>query len=88
MIVVKKFSAVYCGPCRMLAPMFNEQVKPQFSGVKFEDIDVDVNPTETTKYGVTSVPTVIIVKDGVELQRFTGVQSKLAYANAITEAIS
>jgi thioredoxin 1 len=72
----------------MLAPMFNEQVKPQFSGVKFEDIDVDVNPTETTKYGVTSVPTVIIVKDGVELQRFTGVQSKLAYANAITEAIS
>jgi thioredoxin 1 len=88
MITVKKFSATWCGPCRMLAPMFNEQVKPQFSGVKFEDIDVDVNPTETTKYGVTSVPTVIIVKDGVELQRFTGVQSKLAYANAITEAIS
>ncbi len=88
MITVKKFSATWCGPCRMLAPMFNEQVKPQFSGVKFEDIDVDINPTETTKYGVTSVPTVIIVKDGVELQRFTGVQSKLAYANAITEAIS
>ena len=88
MITVKKFSAIWCSPCRMLAPMFNEQVKPQFSGVKFEDIDVDVNPTETTKYGVTSVPTVIIVKDGVELQRFTGVQSKLAYANAITEAIS
>ena len=88
MITVKKFSATWCGPCRMLAPMFNEQVKPQFSGVKFEDIDVDANPTEITKYGVTSVPTVIIVKDGVELQRFTGVQSKLAYANAITEAIS
>jgi thioredoxin 1 len=71
----------------MLAPMFNEQVKPQFSGVKFEDIDVDVNPTEITKYGVTSVPTVIIVKDGVELQRFTGVQSKLAYTNAINESL-
>jgi thioredoxin 1 len=87
MITVKKFSAVWCGPCRMLAPMFNEQVKPQFSGVKFEDIDVDTNPDETVKYGVTSVPTVVIVKDGVELQRFTGVQSKLAYTNAINEAI-
>jgi thioredoxin 1 len=71
----------------MLAPVFNEQIKPQFATVKFEDIDVDTNPNEVVKYGVTSVPTVVIVKDGVELQRFTGVQSKLAYTNAINEAI-
>jgi thioredoxin 1 len=71
----------------MLAPVFNEQIKPQFTTVKFEDIDVDTNPNEVVKYGVTSVPTVVIVKDGVELQRFTGVQSKLAYTNAINEAI-
>jgi thioredoxin 1 len=87
MITVKKFSAAWCGPCRMLAPVFNEQIKPQFSEVKFEDIDVDTNPAAVVKYGVTSVPTVVIVKDGVELQRFTGVQSKLAYTNAINEAI-
>jgi thioredoxin 1 len=87
MITVKKFSAIWCQPCRMLAPVFNEQIKPQFSGVKFEDIDVDTNPDEVVKYGVTSVPTVVLVKDGVELQRFTGVQSKLAYTNAINEAI-
>ena len=87
MITVKKFSAIWCQPCRMLAPVFNEQIKPQFATVKFEDIDVDTNPNEVVKYGVTSVPTVVIVKDGVELQRFTGVQSKLAYTNAINEAI-
>jgi len=71
----------------MLAPVFNEQIKPQFNGVKFEEIDVDTNPEEVVKYGVTSVPTVVIVKDGVELERFTGMQSKLAYTNAINEAI-
>jgi thioredoxin 1 len=87
MITVKKFSAAWCGPCRMLAPVFNEQIKPQFTTVKFEDIDVDTNPDEVVKYGVTSVPTVVLVKDGVEFQRFTGVQSKLAYTNAINEAI-
>ena len=87
MVTVKKFSAIWCGPCRMLAPVFNEQIKPQFSAVKFEEIDVDTNPDEVVKYGVTSVPTVVIVKDGVELERFTGMQSKLAYTNAINEAI-
>jgi len=88
MITVKKFSAQWCSPCRMLAPMFNEQVKPQFSSVKFEDIDVDTNSTEALKYGITSVPTVVIVKDGIEVQRFTGLQSKIAYTNAINEALN
>jgi len=86
MVTVKKFSAVWCGPCRVLAPVMNE-IKGQFSNVKFEEYDIDEYNEVTEKYGVRSVPTVIIEKNGVELQRFSGLSSKIAYVNAINEAI-
>jgi thioredoxin 1 len=84
MVTVKKFSAVWCGPCRALTPVMNE-VKSQFSNVKFEDYDVDESYEEATKYGIRSVPTVIIEKNGKEVERFTGTSSKIAYINAINE---
>jgi thioredoxin 1 len=84
MVTVKKFSAAWCGPCRALAPMMNE-IKGQFSNVRFEEYDVDEAYEEATKYGIRSVPTVIMEKDGIEVERFTGLQSKLAYVNAINE---
>ena len=86
MIVVKKFSAAWCGPCRMLAPVF-ETIKPSYQNIKFEEIDIDEDYESTEKYGVSSVPTVIIEKDGQILERFTGLQSKIAYQNALNEAI-
>ena len=84
MVTVKKFSAAWCGPCRALAPMMNE-IKGQFSNVRFEEYDVDEAYEEATKYGIRSVPTVVMEKDGIEVERFTGLQSKLAYVNAINE---
>jgi len=86
MVTVKKFSATWCGPCRALAPVINE-IKGQFSNVKFEEYDVDVEVDEVIKYGVTSVPTVIIEKNGVLMERFTGLSSKVAYVNAINESL-
>lgn len=83
---VKKFSASWCGPCRMLAPMM-ESIKPAYNGVKFEDIDIDENAELAAKYGVRSVPTVIVEKDGVEVNRFVGVQSAMTYRNAINETL-
>jgi len=86
MVTVKKFSAVWCGPCRVLAPVMNE-IKGNFSNVKFEEYDIDEYSDVTEQYGVRSVPTVIIVKDGIEVNRFTGLSSKMAYINAINEAV-
>ena len=86
MVTVKKFSAVWCGPCRALAPVMNE-IKGQFSNVKFEDYDVDEAYDEATQSGIRSVQTVIIVKDGKEVERFTGASSKMAYVNAINESL-
>jgi thioredoxin 1 len=86
MLEVKKFSAAWCGPCRALAPVMNE-IKGQFNNVKFTDYDVDEEYEAATQYGVRSVPTVVIVKDGVEINRFTGMSSKMAYVNAINEGL-
>ena len=86
MVTVKKFSASWCGPCRALAPVMNE-VKTQFSNVVFEDYDVDEAYDTATKYGIRSVPTVIIERDGKELHRFTGAAAKLTYVNAINESL-
>lgn len=86
MVTVKKFSASWCGPCKALAPVMNE-VKGQFSNVVFEDYDVDEAYEIATKYGVRSVPTVVIEENGKELHRFTGAASKMTYVNAINESL-
>lgn len=86
MVTVKKFSAAWCGPCRVLAPMINE-VKKQFSNVKFEEYDIDEYVEQVEKYNIRSVPTVIVEKNGLEVERFVGLSSKIAYVNAINEAI-
>ena len=86
MVTVKKFSAVWCGPCRALTPVMNE-IKGNYSNVKFEEYDIDEYSDITEEYGVRSVPTVIIVKDGIEVNRFTGLSSKMAYVNAINQSL-
>jgi len=86
MLTVKKFSATWCGPCRALAPVMNE-VKSKFDNVRFEEYDIDNFPQVAEQYRVSSVPTVIIEKDGMELDRFTGLSSKMAYINAINERL-
>lgn len=84
MIEVKRFHAEWCGPCRTLAPII-ENVKGKFEGVSFTDVDVDKDFELAQKYFVRNVPTVVIEKDGEVVERFVGVQSELAYTNAINE---
>ena len=86
MIKVKRFTAVWCGPCRQLAPLF-EQFKENFPEVEFQTIDVDTSPEETQENFITSVPTVIFFKDGVAKQRFTGMQPKSMYVDTINSLI-
>lgn len=86
MVTVKKFSASWCGPCRALTPVMNE-IKGQFSAVRFEEVDIDNNEDMVRQYGISSVPTVVIERDGQEVNRFTGLTSKLAYINAINESL-
>jgi len=84
MIQVKKFYATWCGPCKMLTPIM-EGVKKNHTDIQFENIDVDKDFEVAAKYSIRSVPTVIVEKDGVEVQRFAGLQSEIAYTNALNE---
>jgi len=86
MIKVKRFTATWCGPCRQLAPLFNT-LEQEHPNVSFETIDVDQNKEEVMNYMVTSVPTVVIEKDGLAKQRFVGIQPKSSYVNAINSLI-
>jgi thioredoxin 1 len=88
MITVKKFSASWCGPCRTLKPIF-EEVRNGYGSniVKFEEYDVDEASDVASKYNIRSVPTVIVERNGQEVGRFAGVQSKIAYVNLINEQI-
>jgi len=87
MVEVKKFYAEWCGPCKVLTPLM-ENVKTKFTNVKFENVDIDSQFEIAQKYFVRSVPTVIIEKNGKEVERFVGVQSELAYINALNENLS
>ena len=82
MIKVKRFTATWCGPCRILAPIF-EQFEASFPDVIFETIDVDEDKEAAAENFVTSIPTVIFTKDGVAKQRFTGIQPKSMYVDTI-----
>ena len=86
MLAVKRFTAAWCGPCKQLAPVFG-QIKNEFPQVFFNTIDVDTSPEDVTKYSVTSVPTIIIEKDGQVVNRFVGLNPANTYTDAIKSLI-
>jgi thioredoxin 1 len=86
MIKVNRYTAKWCGPCRQLAPLFTE-IEKSFPNVSFETIDVDLSPEEVQNHFVTSVPTVIIFKDGVAKHRYVGIQPKSMYIDTINSLI-
>ena len=75
MITVKRFTAAWCGPCKQLAPIIG-QIQSEMSNVDFQTIDVDASPDLAVKYNVSSIPALIFEKDGQEVKRTLGVQSK------------
>jgi thioredoxin 1 len=86
-VVVKKFGAEWCGPCRALKPVLESIVKEFEGKITYMEYDVDNSPEETQQYNITSIPVVIIEKDGQLIERFTGLSSKIAYTNAINEGL-
>lgn len=81
------FWAPWCGPCRMMAPVF-EELAGQYAGkVTFAKMNVDENTEMPSKLGTYSIPTLIIFKDGEEVNRIVGYNSKEKLAAAIDASL-
>ena len=73
--VLVDFWAEWCGPCRQLTPII-DQLAGENSDAKVGKLDVDANQETAMKYGVTSIPTILVFKNGELVERLQGVQPK------------
>ncbi|MEW5996567.1 MAG: thioredoxin [Candidatus Micrarchaeota archaeon] len=65
------FWAAWCGPCRMIAPVI-EEMSGKMKGVKFGKVDITAENELASRFGVMSIPTLILFKDGEEVDRLIG----------------
>jgi thioredoxin 1 len=85
--VLVDFWAVWCGPCKMIAPLV-EELAGEFEGkAKIGKLDVDNNQQSAIKYGVRSIPTVLIFKDGKVLDTIIGAVPKVQLKQKLEAAL-
>ncbi|KKP70028.1 thioredoxin [candidate division CPR3 bacterium GWF2_35_18] len=75
-VALVDFWAPWCGPCQTMGPIIEELGKDMDGKAKVAKLNVDENPVQSEKYGVMSIPTMIIFKDGQESERLVGIQQK------------
>jgi len=74
--VLVDFWAPWCAPCRMVAPVVNELAEEYDGKVSFGEVNVDEGPRIASQYGIMSIPTLILFKDGKPLSNIVGFRSK------------
>jgi thioredoxin 1 len=79
------FWATWCGPCKMIAPILDELQTDMGSQVQIAKLDVDHNPQTAAQFGVRSIPTLILFKDGKPISTKVGFNSKTALQGWIQE---
>ena len=86
--VLVDFWALWCGPCQMLGPIIeqiSEDLEDLKDSIKVVKVNVDDNQDLAQKYGIQSIPTVLIFQDGQVKQTLTGLRTKQDYINALEE---
>ncbi len=74
--VLVDFWATWCGPCQVMGPVIDALAGEYEGKVKVMKLNVDENPQTPAQYGVRGIPTMIVFKGGVEVQRLVGAQPK------------
>lgn len=85
--VLVDFWAVWCGPCKMIAPVL-EELAPTYAGkLTIAKLDVDNNPQTAAKFQIRSIPTLLIFKNGQVVDQVVGYQSKDALKARLDKAL-
>ncbi len=82
--VLVDFWAEWCGPCRMVSPIVDEIADEQ-DGLKVVKINIDENPAAPRQYGVMSIPTLLVFKDGEPAKRIVGAKPKAALLSELSD---
>ena len=80
--------APWCGPCRMIAPVLEELAKELAGRVKIAKLNVDENQVTASRFSVRSIPTLLVLKAGSEVDRIVGVQPKAELARRLERVIA
>ncbi len=80
------FYADWCGPCRATEPIIEELSTEMKDTIKIVKIDVDADPDIASQYGVFSIPTFVIFKDGKNVSQFSGARDKSGFVSEIDKA--
>jgi len=83
--VLVDFWAPWCGPCQIVGPIIEELAKENGGKIKVGKINVDESPQVAGKYGVMSIPTMILFKEGKEIRRKVGFESKESLVKLISD---
>ncbi len=79
--------APWCGPCRMIAPMVEELAGEMSGRVRVAKLNVDENPATAARFGVQSIPTLLVLQQGREVDRIVGVQPKSEIARRLERVV-
>jgi thioredoxin 1 len=85
--VLVDFWAEWCAPCRMIAPMVDELSQEYDGKISFTKVDVDSNPEISLKYGIRSIPTLLVFKDGQPVDQVIGAVPKGALKKRLDSAL-
>jgi thioredoxin 1 len=86
--VLVDFWAEWCGPCKMIAPVVDELANEYDGQIKFTKLNVDFNPQTSAKYGVRSIPTLLIFKNGAPVDQVVGAVPKAVLKGRLEKALS
>lgn len=85
--VLVDFTANWCGPCRMLAPVLDQVAKEVEGQVSIVKVDIDSEQKTAARFQITSVPTLILFKDGKEVNRLIGLRNADAIKDFVLSAV-